>query len=49
MFTATEPTDPTILLFGAVPGLNRRRGSFLPISVNRVAVQIFITWILAPR
>ena len=49
MGTGTEPTDPSILLFGAFPGLNRRRESFLPTSVNRVAVQIFITWILAPR
>ena len=36
-------SDPSILLFGAIPGLNRRRGKYLPISVNRVAVQIFIT------
>ena len=42
-------TDPMILLSGAIPGLSRRRGSVLRISVNRVAVQIFITWILAPR
>ena len=46
MFTAT---GPTILLSGAMPGLSRRRGIILRISVNRVAVQIFITWILAPR
>lgn len=42
-------TGPSILLFVAIPGLSRRRGSVLRISVNRVAVQIFITWILAPR
>ena len=46
MLTAT---GPNILLFGAIPGLSRRRGIVLRISVNRVAVQIFITWILAPR
>ena len=42
-------TGPSILLFDAFPGLSRRRGIVLRISVNRVAVQIFITWILAPR
>ena len=43
MFTATTASDPSILLFGAIPGLNRRRGMVLRMSVNRVAVQIFIT------
>ena len=46
MLTAT---GPNILLSGAIPGLSRRRGLILRISVNRVAVQIFITWIFAPR
>ena len=43
MGTATTASDPSILLFDAFPGLSRRRGIVLRISVNRVAVQIFIT------